>query len=58
VFLVDRYLNGVITKYMLSYMFRLELPIVRTSVYKEFWLLVCKICKFKIYVHDNSKLHT
>jgi hypothetical protein len=33
-FSVDKYLNCVITKYMLSYMFRLELPIVRTSVYK------------------------
>jgi hypothetical protein len=33
-FSVDKYLNCVITKYMLSSMFQLELPIVRTSVYK------------------------
>jgi hypothetical protein len=33
-FSVDRYLNCVISKYMLSYMYRLELPIVRTSLYK------------------------
>jgi hypothetical protein len=33
-FSVDKYLNCILTKYMLSYMFRLELPIVRTSVYK------------------------
>jgi len=25
---------------------------------KEFWLLVFKICKFKIFVQDNTNLHT
>jgi len=34
-FSVDKYLNCVLTKYMLSYMFRLKIPIVRTPVYKE-----------------------
>ena len=33
-FSVEKYLKCVLTKYMLSYMFRLELPIFRTSVCK------------------------
>ena len=33
-FSVDKYLNCVITKYMLFYMFQLQPPTVRTSVYE------------------------